>query len=442
MTLNTSPDHCCNNVPIETFTKERPKLLQDAPFLLLLGMVVLEFLLYPRVKVLGAYVRLVDICALFAVIACAWSFIRNKIMMRDFITDNRALLLLILMVLSGGLLSALFSSDRMMSLKKLVQLTERMSLIIFAVWAARGRPVRVILYTIAGMAVLESCVGFTQYLLNYGDVFMWHAVRISGSLGNLLASYLLLGLIITFTFSLKRSSGQWLWFALSGIIFTALVLTQVRSVWILGLFSFMLICLFCMSSLKSLFKVLLALVLSIALLLTVAGMIRPDAAKEYISVLKRRSSNTVVIRVELWHAAVKMFVDHPVTGIGLGNYSSYYHKLRYRSDKIDAIDGSFNLHNEFDAHSDFLTRLAEMGAIGSFLFLIFNIYLLRWAWSARSRLQESGESIAVPIIIIVSLLADFISSPLGGNLFWLLVGLLWLIARKLPMPDPQPKEIA
>jgi len=426
MTQDNAQDICCNRVTHAVRAQEHRKLTQDVPFLLLLGMIILEFLLNPRIKVLGAYVRLVDICALCASITCAWSFYRSKNTIRNFIKDNKTLLLLVLMVFSGGLLSAVFSSDRMISLKKLIQLTERMSLIVLAVWSARGRPVKIVLFTIVGMAVLEALIGFAQYFFDYGDVFMWQAVRISGSLGNLLASYLLVGLIITFTFSLKRSTGQWLWFTLSGILFTALVLTQVRSIWILGLFSLVLICLFCMSSLKNLVKILVVFAISIALIVTVASTIKPDAAKDYLSVLKRRSSNTMVIRVELWKAAVNMFLDHPLVGIGLGNYNSYYHRPQYRSDMIDTIDSSFNLQNEFNAHSDFLTRIAEMGIIGTTLFMILYLFVLRWAWTARTSLSESGGLAAVPIIIIVSLIADFFSSPLGGNLFWIFIGLLWL----------------
>lgn len=67
-------------------------------------------------------------------------------------------------------------------------------------------------------------------------------------------------------------------------------------------------------------------------------------------------------RTELWKAGWKIFLDHPIIGVGPGNYGiwlpEYYsYKKPWTMWKRSA-------------HSIYITLLSEMGVVGTFLFLI------------------------------------------------------------------------
>ena len=69
-------------------------------------------------------------------------------------------------------------------------------------------------------------------------------------------------------------------------------------------------------------------------------------------------------RILIWHSAFNMFKDHPITGVGLGQYKdNYQHK--YISPKAKEPQLSH-------AHNNFMQMLAENGIIGfaGFLTLI------------------------------------------------------------------------
>lgn len=60
-------------------------------------------------------------------------------------------------------------------------------------------------------------------------------------------------------------------------------------------------------------------------------------------------------RLALWKAAVQMFLDHPINGVGIGNYSNIC-KTKYTQGK--------DLATTVHAHNNFLHYMAEMGIIG------------------------------------------------------------------------------
>ena len=194
--------------------------------------------------------------------------------------------------------------------------------IVLTLWAARRTLIPLILATIAVMVAFQSLLGFIQHLFNYGDVFIYDRVRISGTLGNYLASYLLLGFIVTLTYSTQRSNPRWFWFLLSGLILIALVLVQVRTIWILAAFALALVFLFSVTSMKNTAGILSVLIISVVLFFAVAGVMRTSGTSNIFSTLERRSNTTGVLRLELWSSAVKMFRDHPLVGVGLGFYES------------------------------------------------------------------------------------------------------------------------
>lgn len=64
-------------------------------------------------------------------------------------------------------------------------------------------------------------------------------------------------------------------------------------------------------------------------------------------------------RLEIWQAAWKMLMDHPVLGVGPGHFTRF------------VLDYNPNLRRNLPAHNHLLAMLAETGWIGGLLFVLF-----------------------------------------------------------------------
>lgn len=131
-------------------------------------------------------------------------------------------------------------------------------------------------------------------------------------------------------------------------------------------------------------------------------------------------------RILLWESSLKMFQDHKLLGVGLGQYSKTYNDMSrgYKSTEAKEI-----LEH---AHNNFIHMLAENGIVGVIGFVYMFGYFIRQSlkgwWHERNQYD----------LMIISMLFTFLIQGLTeynfGNsalmkTFWLLFGCL-LISRK------------
>lgn len=93
-------------------------------------------------------------------------------------------------------------------------------------------------------------------------------------------------------------------------------------------------------------------------------------------------------RTDLWRVAVRMTLDHPLAGVGAGNFPAaapaYVNAVHVRRPDLVFIDPHV-------AHNTFLQFFAEMGVVGGSLFILLVIASLRSAASAmRNTLDRDG----------------------------------------------------
>ena len=98
-------------------------------------------------------------------------------------------------------------------------------------------------------------------------------------------------------------------------------------------------------------------------------------------------------RYDYWQIAWKQFSDHPLDGVGAGNFDRTYFLERRTSEDVR------------QAHSIELQTVGETGlvgaaALGAFLVAVF-AGLWRRAWAARSRDTETGLTVAASGIFVV-----------------------------------------
>jgi O-antigen ligase len=91
----------------------------------------------------------------------------------------------------------------------------------------------------------------------------------------------------------------------------------------------------------------------------------------------------VLERLAHWQAGVRMFEEHPWTGVGIGNYGAAYER-HAPAHWYDALG---------HAHNVFLNFMAEMGLLGLAAFLLF--WLAAFRLTARSTRRHDGYEAAL-----------------------------------------------
>lgn len=133
-------------------------------------------------------------------------------------------------------------------------------------------------------------------------------------------------------------------------------------------------------------------------------------------------------RTYLVAAGLRMFRDHPVTGVGFGGYQ---HALVTEYRRFLPSDRS-GANLDTLSHAALVTTLAEQGVIGTVLLIAFLVALAREAWIARRGRPESSSwavvaaALIVPIFVYSQIEGRFVSEPY----LWLCVGLLYSALRR------------
>jgi len=104
----------------------------------------------------------------------------------------------------------------------------------------------------------------------------------------------------------------------------------------------------------------------VATFITAIISFAPTGFWEEIETLKKgRQESTAATRIYLWDKAWKMFIDHPVTGVGPGNFP--WNVEKYERPR-QAIGGK--LHGGRAAHSLYFTLISELAVPGILVFTI------------------------------------------------------------------------
>ena len=141
-----------------------------------------------------------------------------------------------------------------------------------------------------------------------------------------------------------------------------------------------------------------------------------------------RRGDTGEQRLYFWGLAWKMYLDHPITGVGTRNYG--INSPLYEDE--DRVKHGFHTWGRV-CHSMYFTLLAEEGTAGLLIFL----YLLRWCFAAQRRLRR--DFLARPddperkslMLLGTGLAAGMVGFLVSGTfltvlyypVFWVLVGL-------------------
>lgn len=144
------------------------------------------------------------------------------------------------------------------------------------------------------------------------------------------------------------------------------------------------------------------------------------------SVRSRVQSGDSTGRSDLWKVALREAEDHPILGVGAGNFSEA--SVHYLVQPGTTTRADFIVDVPKVAHNIYLEQLAELGAVGLALFLSIPFLSLRCAYLAAQLFRQLDDRFelvarAVMVATLGVLAAGFFVSGQYSKQLWLLIAL-------------------
>jgi O-antigen ligase len=135
-----------------------------------------------------------------------------------------------------------------------------------------------------------------------------------------------------------------------------------------------------------------------------------------------------------WVAGLRMFVARPVTGFGPNNFYA-----NYRPYTLNSFETWVSNNPEHSSiHNYFLLTLAEQGIPGFLLLVLLWLGMLFRLQYLYNRLQDQFYRIVtlsvasiLGMILSINIMSDMIETDKIGSLFWLCLGFVFVLNRKL-----------
>ena len=153
----------------------------------------------------------------------------------------------------------------------------------------------------------------------------------------------------------------------------------------------------------------------------------------------RQIDSASLIRMTVMVAAARVFLDHPVLGVGPGQFGPIYSQAYSR-------DPAVNVHElppgDWRAHSLYLEIAAESGILGLSAFLAIVVLLLRRLWALSRRWLHTDEHLSDLAVALALGLVAYQVSGLFLHLnfqpyYWFLVALAGAAVHLLAAAQPR-----
>ena len=153
-----------------------------------------------------------------------------------------------------------------------------------------------------------------------------------------------------------------------------------------------------------------------------------DISKHLKSVSNIKNDASNLERINRWKSAIRMFKDKPLVGFGPGTYRFQYapYQRSYEQTYVSTNSGSLG-----NAHSEYLSPLAETGLIGALIFIVLIVLTVRTGRSLYIN-SKSQEIKFLSIGILLGLftyyfhgfLNNFLDQDKASAPFWSMIAIL------------------
>jgi len=277
---------------------------------------------------------------------------------------------------------------------------------------------------------------------------------------NMAAHFLLFVLPVSFYLLLSSSepAREWFYATFAGLMATYFIYTGTRAAWG-GAMVGLLVLWFCMRAsgltpreIVSLQKRKIAFLTGITIFVLAMNLFPPyflpgwrgayseSPLARLGSMIELEQNLSAQSRFAIWANSLAIFKDHPLLGVGKGNFRFIYPLYAQRVIR----DSSFGLQSRADdAHNDYVQLLAETGVLGALAFALILILLSRRLWQglkkpARPQLFPITFALAA---ILVEAFWDFpFNLPVPQAFFWIYSAIVWSLTRdseELPQGSPR-----
>jgi O-antigen ligase len=247
-----------------------------------------------------------------------------------------------------------------------------------AAHVSRVRVRRLAYWTLFASASAACAVAFVQRAggLNLGFIHIGGEHRVGGTLYTMTFAGILYQLVIlNFAVSLNTTLAvRTRLIVAAGTVaqFVALLFTMTRGAWVAVIAGLAAVCLLIRN--RTVAVVAALLVVGLVAFTFVYGM-DEDRAMSVTDLLQNPADRNVSTRLVLWDIAWNMFLEHPVAGVGMGDYESEARSM---------LDGR-EVRTAVDSHNAYLQILATRGLVGFLPFVIFWVVLLRELYRTKRR---------------------------------------------------------
>lgn len=217
--------------------------------------------------------------------------------------------------------------------------------------------------------------------------------RFGGIIGLMAQAGLLSAAVPVLTLVLVRQrAGRWSSYGLVmlGIAVAALLLNGTRGAWLAAFVATIVV-----AALAARQKKCCLVRMGLAFFLLGGILTQTPAFQARLVTLGQPTYQSNSERLLMWQSAVHAFQDHPVLGVGLGNYAHAY--------QTQYISPAAKERRQGHAHSNVMQMLGERGAVGAFAFCGMWLYFMAFALRGWLRTKESAYLAFLAIVLGVML---------------------------------------
>ena len=121
----------------------------------------------------------------------------------------------------------------------------------------------------------------------------------------------------------------------------------------------------------------------VLIVILAAVFLAPEAYRDRLrSSLHPEEDQTASLRLTLWKSGMRMFLDHPLLGVGPGNFASEF---------ASQYDVSTRVSGMWAPHSIYVQSLSELGLLGTLPLIVLWYLFFRVNAKTREDLQSLGE---------------------------------------------------
>jgi len=235
------------------------------------------------------------------------------------------------------------------------------------------------------LSAAASCgVAFIQRAggLHLGPIHIGAEHRVSSTLFTMTLAGILCQLtVFGAAVAASPQAARWrVWIGIAVVMmFAALLLTMTRGAWIAVFAGLFTVCVLLRSRVLA-----VATVLAVVVMLLYTHAYKNDQGRTLAvdTFATEQADRNVATRLVLWDMSWKMFLDHPLLGVGMGDYST----------EAERRLAERHVRTTVDSHNIYLQLLATRGLLGFIPFVAYVVVLVMSLWKLSRR--AAGGSLA------------------------------------------------